>query len=211
MCQANAAACDRNSVTTCNANGSGYVGGTTPCGAGLFCLSGQCGSPILFDDFEDGDTNGWSPSPTSCATVSVNSTLGAASTARSVQFRVTQTCPTDSYFTRSLSPTQVRAVGYWFRTSLVGYGIVLELVAQNVAFAHANTVALTRLSSNVWYYMEIKNIDYQAQTFDVFLDGVLIERLPFERQATAAEAVRVKIWGTQVGSITSNVDEVALR
>ena len=57
VCTANMPACNGRVVTTCNADGSGFLVGGTDCSP-KYCSAGACVDYLFHEDFEDGNVDG---------------------------------------------------------------------------------------------------------------------------------------------------------
>jgi hypothetical protein len=142
---------------------------------------------FVLDDFEDGDTVGWTgPEPTSIAWVDY---IGAEGTSRSLRIdgysshfggmhhdMGTAWSPTGLHF--SVRPGSTSTMdAYFVASDVASYGVVGTLfffadddgrfkVASDVNYDCGPYVA------NTWYSVSF-NIDWQCQVYDVFIDGTL--------------------------------------
>jgi hypothetical protein len=192
VCAPNQPVCAANRATLCNADGSGHAPGGTDCGV-RSCVAGLCVNVLFKEDFEDGDTMGWSPPPADRYLFSITSG-GANGTGRGLlltKLKDTGFCcdgPTRSFFP-ALEP---RIVSWWIRAGqterTVGYfGLAATSnTADTVAYFnfYGSNMYLTGSPTtpapavpyvaNRWYHIELRDIDWQNHTFEYFVDGVRV-------------------------------------
>jgi hypothetical protein len=222
--------CQDNVATTCKADGSGYTPGGMTCGP-LTCSGGACVEPIFAEDFEDGNTTGWTiGSGTMYTRGAVQG--GANGTEVALAMATTETSATfgSGLFWAFSSGVQPRGVSWWTKTSAIsslpqGYLVLTgaaptEIIAfvyfSSSAFCrgHSGTSTCAAYTADTWYHVELRDIDWTAKTFDFYLDGVAVQRgAAFYSAATepAAFVSRIDLY-TGGGSPTnlSYWDEIEL-
>ncbi len=159
----------------------------------------------VLDDFEDGDVAGWSTShPT------LNGSIGAVATPVSPnggdfvgEVTFDGSCYGPSY---TFDPSVPDSVGWYFRAdgdtgSASGLGAYLQDPGGGrIASISYHQGALRYIhdgiyyeivpaSTGTWYLIELKNIDWDADTFDIWIDGVKqVTAAPFYQ---AADSVHI--------------------
>ena len=189
ICAPNQPTCDGNARTTCNAQGSGYTGTPTDCGD-LSCFGGECRSSLFVEDFEDGDIDGWTKVE-SCVNATVTPSAAAAGTTRGLSLKNTG-CSANNYAgiyhtLPDLSPT---SISWWARSSGSQYDAHFVLRDANttssayliyvwfavgdlhIAVSGGSNSTFSETSANVWYQLEMRDIDWRAGTFDFYVNGV---------------------------------------
>ena len=150
----------------------------------------RCETAIFFDDFEDGNYSGWTAG--SCSnTRSVTSSTAADGSTYSLY--ITGACSTHygglyRLFSPTLQPTRI---SYWARSSststsdtyFVVHGSSTTGTTNQMAFiyfrsggyitAADSATDFYSYSANVWYHIEMRNINWTAHTFDLYVNGVL--------------------------------------
>jgi len=156
------------------------------------CASGSCSTSttIFFDDFEDGNYTGWTAG-TCSNTRSVTSTTAADGTTYSLY--ISGACSSHygglyHVFSPTVQPTHI---SYWARSSSTtladGYFVVNGAgtpgTTNQMAFIYFNSdgymnaadsaAAFYPYSANVWYHIELRNINWSTHRFDIYVNGIL--------------------------------------
>jgi hypothetical protein len=208
--------------------GSGYVSAGTPCPGGQYCNNGECGDAVLSDDFEDGEASDWSTFATlilySSASRSVVASPAAAGTGHSLEIVATNTLLAGygGGVSRSFTSTPVTEAGFWIRAASNGANITVVFreasttvltmgLTSSGYFSVAGTPTATPYAADQWYHVEIRNIDWSAHTFDVYVGGSLVGQGAMEvTTATGLDQIRVQVIPTATGSATVYFDEVTV-
>jgi hypothetical protein len=189
LCTPDAPACNGNVATTCNSLGSGYLAGGSDCGS-LYCVSGTCQSALFVEDFEDGDFDGWT-ALNAFYTRSVTNTTAAAGTFSLVQMKSTNgSIHYDGLSRTFTSPVQPARISWWARAEQVNQHVAYFIpmattsTGSDVVFVYftasgqisvgGNTTVFATYVASRWYNIELRNINWTARTFDVYVDGVLL-------------------------------------
>jgi hypothetical protein len=178
---------------TCNADGSGYLTASTTCNANA-CYIGKCVTSFLSATFEDGTTDGSIANPGSW-TANVVTSTAAAGTAHSLEITggTFFAGPYWSFF--NVKPSHI---GYWMMGvggefvissgSTAGYNLVRIVGYDTYPLDGSAYGVLT--ADLAWHHVELRNIDWSARTFDIYVDGTLAASKPFPTS-----------FGTSVGRI----------
>jgi hypothetical protein len=220
LCTPNQPACNANSTTLCNTDGSGYAGTAQSCGA-LYCVAGKCQVGMFREDFEDGDFAGWQVGST-LYTRSVTTSTAAAGTSHSLVQTGGGTHQTGLYYTfPNVKPTHV---GWWSMstsTSTNNAYFVLSSgsLSNYMAWVYMRTTGYIRLYdtdtqladvsylANVWYHMELRNINWTTKVFDFYINDVLVTAGFSFRSSTAVDITRLDLYNFDVGG-TAYWDEI---
>jgi len=205
VCTPNQPACAGTVRTTCNADGSGVLGGGTDCSP-MYCVAGVCADSILREDFEDGNYDGWvEGSSSSIYTRTVTSMPGPMGTPSNV-LCLTKMGPSvtpDGLSYTFAGPVQPRSISYWVEVTLpqstMGdtrfvngtdvlfqsyFGYYIELLYSSPYMVAA--------SSNTWYHVELRNIDWTARTFDLYLnDAVVVAAAKLAGTSTSITSIQL--------------------
>ena len=159
----------------------------------------------VLDDFEDGDVVGWSTShPT------LNGSIGAVATPVSPnggdfvgEVVFDGSCYGPSY---TFDPSVPDSVGWYFRADGdTGHASGLGAYLQDPGGGRITTISyhqgalryvhdgiyyeIVPASTGTWYLIELRNIDWDADTFDIWIDGVKqVTAAPF---SDAADSVHI--------------------
>lgn len=230
VCTPDAPTCDGNVARTCNSQGSGFTSGGTDCGLQT-CIAGACQQWTFLEDFEDGDFAGWTSHSTSY-TRSVTTSTAADGTQRSF----TQTAPgAASHYSgvhRDFTNQQPTHVSWWARTEETTGSTTYFVIhgptsspsgSTSIAFVYFrgdnDTIRLayadtdprnveTPYTVGQWHHIELRNIDWTAQTFDFYVDDALMRAdNPFRNPAT--EVGRVDLY--HFDGATGYWDEIGFR
>jgi hypothetical protein len=216
VCVPNRPSCDGNTATVCSANGSRHASGGTPCGAQR-CVEGACQDALFVEDFEDGDFAGWQASPAgkSGYTVSATTTDGAAGTLHSLMQKKTSTGPAsfDGIY-QTFADLKPKRISWWVMTASTtaasgGFSLSASAVGTSdwIAFSYfkedgmlmllyetpASSVAIP-YSPNVWYHIELRNLDWTAKTFDYYVNGALLRAAAPFRTSSATVIRRLDLF-----------------
>lgn len=181
--------CTGSNSVTCNANGSGT---TIESCAPNACEEGVCQTDLFFEDFEDGDTNGWTFLGNGY-TMAVTDATAADGTDFSLTMSGGNANHYDGIY-RTFSPgIQPERFGYFARPESLFHGTYLTLhestgapgLSNEVAFVYfraggeiavggatEGSVAVASYTPGVWYYIELA-FDWDADTFDIYVNGTL--------------------------------------
>jgi hypothetical protein len=172
---------------------------------------------VFFDDFEDGDFDGWIK-VASTGTKEVTDVSGAAGTARSYR----EADAEGGYQYRGIyhlfDQIQPRTVSFWVRTVVGGYtafttfrtGANTEVVvfyAQEGGTFYCNADnggdASFHYEGDRWYHIEFRNIDWTTKTFDYLIDGVVVKTgIGLRNAAGVNEVSRIDLYNYSLGTTT---------
>ncbi len=213
--------CDGNVATTCNELGSGFEPGGTACGTQT-CVQGQCADPIFVDDFEDElvlwentDVEDYSVGTVSPGADGTGVALGVSHRVSSVAtfdgpYRVfpSNLLPEYISFWAKAIPGSVGTPRISFSSTTTGTGDVfaftfaagdrIQVVAWESGYSEYYD-APGALTSDQWYFVEFRHIDWNAGTFDWYLDGKLVLR--DLRMSTTAGIRRIDVFGGAYGTM----------
>jgi hypothetical protein len=175
-CTANHPLCAGDVAHVCNADGSGYTATTMTCNANS-CYIGKCVTAFLSENFEDGDTVGWSANPGTWTATVVTSTA-ANGTAHSLELTGGTYFQGPYYRFSGVKPSHI---GFWMM------GVGAEFVVSTGTSADVNLVRVVGNGSTsldgsaygvstgdlAWHHVELRNINWTARTFDIYVDGTL--------------------------------------
>ncbi len=220
LCTPNAPVCDANIATTCNALGTGYVDEQLSCP--VACSSGECVDALFFEDFEDGDLDGWL-SRGGASTMSVTSATAAAGTKYSA--RIDRNSNHDQGYYRELPDIRPTYVSFWGRSATTELADtyfslrqsnnagVLSIYFDNDeggTFHASNGTTHWTVGSyvaNVWYHFEF-TIDWDKKTYDLDVDGVRLGTgFGFQNSATSIGQLDIYNYRDSVG----HWDEILMR
>jgi hypothetical protein len=176
MCAAGLPTCNGETLTTCNAQGNGYHAGGTAC-APMHCSSGACRTPFFIENFEDGDAVGWNPTSGTLGASAVTNATAAAGTTYSfdesgamLQRTLPSTCqPIALSFWARATDTQAATINFVGVASIT-FSAQVNFGPGYITLGGQKTLFSVPYQLNTWYHVEIRNIDWQAQTFDVFIN-----------------------------------------
>ncbi|HEX2735345.1 MAG TPA: hypothetical protein VHM70_27260 [Polyangiaceae bacterium] len=190
-------ACDGNSATTCDELGAGFVGSATDCAARQ-CVAGECHDPLFLESFDDPasswenyDGEDYLTSDTTDTPQGSGQAFGIAHLVSSGNqfdgpYRVLDAAlkPTLISFWAKSIPGSVGTPTLSFSSSTGGTGDVFEF-----DFAAGDRMILSSPEAQAgdwqmpgsfvddqWYFIELRNIDWETGTFDWFVDGKVIKR-----------------------------------
>lgn len=154
---------------------------------------------LFYDDFEDGDMNGWLGS--GCSASVTNATA-----ANGTEYSMTLTGSCGHYVGRyhTLDSITPGYISVWMRSGSVGASDTYFVIGDNnisgnngIIFMYASSNHYWRVYSssgynylyynaNQWYHHEFL-VDWNAKTFDVYTDEVLyLSNIPFRSQSTVS-------------------------
>jgi hypothetical protein len=200
---------------TMGASGAGGIAGEGGAGGtmGASGAAGAGGGRLLFqENFEDGDTAGWSLAAPNAYTFSVDPGTGANGTSRSL--RLTRTVSTlvccDGFIKEFSPPLRPKRIGWWARSSHTQHAIGnFSLSApggENGGIASfyfsgsfmylivAGSAPAVPFILDQWYRIELRNIDWQAHTFSYFVDGMQIADALDMRSPEATAVSRIDLY-----------------
>jgi hypothetical protein len=209
-CTPNRPLCTGDVARVCNADGSGYTAASTTCNANA-CYIGQCVSSFLTEDFEDGDTAGWIPNPGTW-TANVVTSTAAAGTAHSLELKGGTFFQGPYYRFNGVKPTHI---GFWMM------GVGAEFVVSTGTTADYNLVRIVGYdlylldggaygvpaADLAWHHVELRNIDWTARTFDIYVDGALAASKAFP-SGVGTSVGRIDLFNVSTSSSTSHWDEI---
>jgi hypothetical protein len=180
VCAAGLPACSGDTLTTCNAQGTGYAPGGTSC-APMHCASGACRQPNFIEDFEDGDAVGWNPLSGTLGASAVTNALAAAGTTYSFKesgASLYRTLPA------TLQPTSVSVWAHATDTqhaavrigglAEIDFGAKVNFGPGTITLNGQPNLFTVQYALDTWIHVELRNIDWQMQTFDVIVDDALV-------------------------------------
>jgi len=194
VCTANMPACNGRIATVCNADGSGFMVGGTQCDP-KYCNAGVCVDYLFREDFEDGDLLGWT---TGLGTYTRTVTTATAAAATTHSLLLTKTASSGAsndgiyqVFGSPLAPSSISwyvriALPYYYAGNFALYSgatatdqlVLMRFYGSGgttgTAYMNYSTTTFTKTySTNIWYHLELRNINWQLRTFDWYWDGVL--------------------------------------
>ena len=127
--------------------------------------------------------------------------------------------------TRSFAPFQPTQMSWWIKPKNPGsntnYVVVGENVSntQGISFSYYHSSARIRfyagqnndlrisVNPDVWYFMELRNIDYDNKEYDIYVDEILIQSdFPFRSQSSS-NVSEIHLYNFS-GSLNANYDEI---
>ncbi len=220
LCTPNAPACNDNVATTCNGFGTGYVGEQLTCS--IACIAGECADVLFFEDFEDGDLDGWQ-SRGGASILSVTSATAAAGTTYSA--RIDRNSNHHQGYYHLLPDIQPTYVSFWGRSATTELADTYFSLRQSndadvLAIYFDNDEGGTFHASNgtthwtigsyeadVWYHFEYY-IDWDNRTYNLDVDGVrLATGFGFQSTATSIGQIDIYNYRDSVG----HWDEILMR
>ena len=107
--------------------------------------------------------------------------------------------------------TQNAGLGYEntiFRISQTGgSGIAVENWMESGGFYSSSSAShLVNLSQTQWHFVEVKNIDWQAKRYDVYVNGTLERAGAYFRQNATNSVSRIDLWNN--GSARASFDNI---
>ncbi|MBU0765569.1 MAG: PKD domain-containing protein [Bacteroidetes bacterium] len=162
-----------------------YNSGDGPLSVDISNASMSQGTSALYDDFEDGDYNGWTVNYSYSAQItSVNPGNGNYSLAitggnYSLYDGLYQTflSSTPEYISVKIKPAVYEYTGFFAVGNNLQYGDepMFWLYFQDDQTIYvSNCYVYTPYVINQWYTFEFKNIDYVAKNFDLYINNALI-------------------------------------
>jgi subtilisin family serine protease len=183
------------------------VGGTVPPSA----------LDILFeDDFEDGNFDGWLDGGGSG-----NREVTDETAANGTRYSYHESNSSGSHFQgvyQELGPIQPGYVGFYIRsgsnTSNDAYVVLTSSVGEGLIWFFARASGLLYCNGNLeggdetvpyvanqWYHIEYKNIDFTSNTFDYYVDEVLVKlAIPFRSTAPSTDLYRADLYSYDSGA-----------
>jgi len=184
-------ACNGRVLTTCNADGSGFAAGGTDCSP-KYCSAGACVDYLFHEDFEDGDFLGWTTG-TGTYTRSVVTTTAAAGSVYSLYLVKTggTLAYNDGIYQTFGSPLAPTSIGWYGRVPSVPFDYagnfslfsgptptdqLVRVYFHYIGSIYfvGSTTATKPYTTNTWYHIELRNINWVSRTFDAYVDGVLV-------------------------------------
>ena len=203
VCSPSIPGCLGNSVITCNSEGSGFVGDGIDCGKRT-CSGGAC-TPnyLLFEDFEDGDYDGWQ---TGAGSYSRTVTSSQAANRTSQSLSLTNVGESDHFDGLNYDLgylAQPLYVSFWARptvaddTAATTYfmlhqnspdeyyggspGKVLQLIFirdNRILITAGGNVEIAQYQADQWYHIELE-FDWSTKTIATMVNGVPGPDAPF--------------------------------
>jgi hypothetical protein len=222
LCTPNQPACSGNVLTTCNADGSGYVVGGTDC-MPLYCVAGACSDAILREDWEDGNENGWVDGTGTYVRMisSIAGPTGATSMVFSLSKTTAGTVPDGVSYTFA-SPVQPKSISYWTKASstvsALGYtrfvngtDVLFYTYFATYLYAYYYSSYLATITTNTWYHVELRNIDWTTRTFDLYLNGTAVAT-GAKLSGTSSSITRIELYNTYYSTTayTAYWDDIVL-
>ena len=167
---------------TTGSGGTAGSAGTTGSG-GAAGAAGRGGGikPTFIEDFEDGDAVGWNPLSATLGSSAVTNTLAAAGTTYS--FRESGATLYRSLAT-ALQPT---AISFWARATdtqrasisfagiaEIDFGAPVNFGPGFITLYGQSSLFSVPYQVDTWTHVELRNIDWQAMTFDVYINDALV-------------------------------------
>lgn len=208
--------------------GSAGMGGGGTASAG----SGAAGAPPVtlpfVESFEDGNVDDWKLYTVNVYQYSILPGTGARNTARSLLLTKTQSTDycCDGFNRQFPAGLKPRSVSFWLRADVVGadagyFRINASTDATSwiaYAYFYKNNLYVTAAQSvsiaytaGRWYHVEYRKMDWDAHTFEVWLDGQQLGML--DMNAAAASIKRIDLYARAIATTPSGayIDEIELR
>lgn len=207
-------------------------GGIATGGAAGGGTGGDCAStcPVIFaEDFEDGNSSGWTITPGPYATPDSAVEAGMGANGTQSAFRMTITDPSqhaDEGIAEYTLPTpaQVHDISAWVMSSdangideLVAMGTIAgtEIVAMGLSQGRSYCACSGSVAAvpNAWHHIEARNIDYGTRKYDFYFDEKLVTSTRFPSAASPVTSIRLTAGLTYSTGTTTTVhwDEILIR
>ena len=216
LCVPNHPTCNAdNTPVVCYTDGKGYANDGTSCGSRL-CVSGTCRDVLFADDFEDADLTGWQA--TAGTVWSISTSYAAAGTLYSLRggnggmYRTFAGLVPSRVGWWLMAPSATFESGRFVLTSTAGQ----EHPIATSYFTKDGTLALVRdtesvaipYAANLWYHIELRNIDWTAKTFDYYVNDTLVRAAAAFQDKEATSIGRLDL--SNPGVVTAYWDEIEL-
>jgi hypothetical protein len=144
-------------------------------------VSGACSDAIFSDDFEDGNSTGWTNTSAIYTTITTTVTSpGANGTADGFHLAATATFVSSTVGTTHTIPASAPTyVSFWGEVPTATTIAYLEVgTVFTVGFGSAGKFTGAgstpgSYAANTWYHFELKNIDWVSGTYSVYVNGTL--------------------------------------
>ena len=178
------------------------------------------GSNIIYDDFEDGNYNGWTIGANHTATVTTTapadgskclSLSGGNSTQYTGMYR-TITNATPTYISLYIKQTSISCANYFNvgdDNIQSNYGIIyMYFYNSNIYFYNGSSSVSTPFIINQWYQIEFKNINYTTKKFDIYINGTLFQSNLSFRSTSSSSISKIHMFNYYSG--TTYYDDISI-
>jgi hypothetical protein len=208
-CTSDQPACAGNSATMCGHDGQSFVGDSKPCGT-QHCVDGTCMDALFAEGFEKETLVGWQAGSPVWApnadgspvqTRAITNALAAAGSRSSLMLASgSGDSSSINGISRAFDGIKPSKIGWWVLSVAAGddgcgYTTLISSLSPyktlavsyftkdgTLVIAKGNgmsTVAIP-IAANVWYHIELRNLDWTAQTFDYYVnDTLILAAVPF--------------------------------
>jgi hypothetical protein len=218
-------------IATGGVTGAGGIA-TGGVAGGVSGTGGDCAStcPVIFaDDFEDGNSSGWTITSGTYATQDSAVEAGTGANGTQSAFRMTISDPSQhaDHATAEYalpSPAQVHYIGAWVMSSdangideLVAMGSITgtEIVAMGLSQGRSYCACSGSAAAapGAWHHVEARNIDYNTTKYDFYFDEKLVTSTRFPSAASPVTSIRLTAGLTYSTGTTTTVhwDEIVVR
>ena len=175
-----------NKLVECSADGFTQTVKQDCASTSQSCVARACRTVLFAENFEDGDFNGWTAGSGNYVREVLTGTA-ADGTTRNLSLRKYGSGgagPPDGTY-RTFNALQPTTVSFWIYPGITqrtefhsaaslssGTGLVSFLAGSGNVRIEAGVSIETPITQNAWHHIEFRNIDWNARTFDYFLDGV---------------------------------------
>jgi len=165
------------------------------------------GKPLFIDTFEDGDYNGWMDAGGSYtrevtdqtaadgSRYSLSLTGGSTTHNNGLKYTLPNIQPTYLEFHVRFGSTSI-ADGYFILSDANGRNLLL-FYGGNTGNLYANEYLSFPYSSNTWYHIELKDINWTLKTYDLFIDSHLIQENHAFGNSAVADLTTINLYNYQ--------------
>ena len=215
-----------NKIVECSADGFTQTVKQDCASTSQACVARACQTVLFAENFEDGDFNGWI-SGSGNYLREVSTATAADGTLRSLLLDkiVGGAGPPDGVYRTFTSPLQPITVSFWInpgitqRTEFYSSDTVnnfTRLVSFLSSFSgmqlEASEYINTSFAANAWHHIELRNINWNARTFDYWIDGAEQGTgIAFVNSGTSIARMDLFGYVGQIPEVTGYWDEIVFR
>lgn len=180
---------------------------------------GSSGANILFDNFEDGNYNGWTVGSGHTAAIT---TLDPANGSKCLSLSgygswngLSQTFANATPSEISLHVKQTVTSPYNFiiigdNNVQTNYGIIYAYFAGSYLYIYnGSSTVSTPFATNQWYHLEFKNINFSTKRFDVYINGSLFMANLGFRSSVPTYISKIHLFNSS-SSVTAYYDDICI-
>jgi hypothetical protein len=174
--------CNGTTATTCTTSGTYAAGGTDCALSNLTCIDGVCAASIFTEDFEAGDYSRWTRGD-AVLQRTVDSTVAANGSGQSLMQEGGGAAADDGLY-REFTAARPKSIALWMRARDASSFNRVNTTFSGVEGDFYVEIARQRLTNGSmwqgaqngqWYHIELRNFDWDAHTYDFYVDGVLVQ------------------------------------